>query len=246
MGRESLIQQPVKCPTGIKIRRWPSGRTTLMIQFNYRGVVCRETIKLEATSSNIQFAVRKRGEIINKIERGIFNYADYFPESKRALQFGQVITRKLIKELLDEYLEESKKRHEKSTQSRLIKVCNAHLYPAFGDIAIQDLKPMAIRTWLKTLTAKKKTIQNILMPFRAICKRAITDEYIKDNPFSSIILSDLVSKEASKSDFVVDPFDEQEIQAILTHAEGQIKNLYQFAFFTRLRPSELIGLRDRK
>ena len=41
----------------------------------------------------------------------------------------------------------------------------------------------------------------------------------------------------------MDPFDKQEVKAILdaTHHE-QIKNLFKFAFFTGLRTSELIAL----
>ncbi len=46
----------------------------------------------------------------------------------------------------------------------------------------------------------------------------------------------------SESDYEVDPFDKEEIKAILNAADGQIKNLFQFAFFTGLRTSELIAL----
>jgi len=42
---------------------------------------------------------------------------------------------------------------------------------------------------------------------------------------------------------VVNPFNWQEIEKLLFIAEGQIKNIFQVAFFTGLRPSELIGLR---
>ncbi len=55
-------------------------------------------------------------------------------------------------------------------------------------------------------------------------------------------MSKLVNKETSESDYEVDPFDRKEIQAILEAAEGQIKNFFQFAFFTGLRTSELIAL----
>ena len=33
-------------------------------------------------------------------------------------------------------------------------------------------------------------------------------------------------------------FSRQEIQQLLAHSEGQVRNLIQFAFFTGLRPSE--------
>ena len=64
-----------------------------------------------------------------------------------------------------------------------------------------------------------------------------------NNPLDKIVISKLLSKETSKSSFKVDPFDRGEVKAILeaTHHE-QIKNLFQFAFFTGLRTSELIAL----
>jgi integrase len=45
-----------------------------------------------------------------------------------------------------------------------------------------------------------------------------------------------------QSDYVADPFNTEEIQALLAHAEAQLRPLVQFAFFTGLRPSELIAL----
>ena len=233
----------VKRPPGVMVRQWQSGRTTLRIQFYYKGVLCRETLRLDATPSNIKYAARLRSEIINAIERNTFNYADFFPTSKSALRFGHASTRVAIKELLNEYLSESKRRTEHSAYIRLCRNCHTHLYPYFGDIAIQDLKGMAIRRWIKAQTCKKKTISNILISLRAVVQQALMDEYIDHDPFDKVIISKLVDKEAAKSEFVVDPFDREEIQTILDKAEKQIKNLYQFAFFTGLRPSELMGLR---
>lgn len=236
-------KQQNKCPPGVKIRIWPSGRTTLMLQFYYRGNLCRETLSLEATASNINYAARRRAEIINAIERNTFNYADFFPDSKNVRRFGHAATRILIDKLLDDYLEQKKGQLEKSTYVRLLRNCKTHIRPNFGHIAIQDLKGTTIKSWIKSLTCKKKTMSNILLPLRAIVEQAIVDEYIDRNPFDKVILSKIIKKEANKSDFEVDPFDKKEIEAILSKAEDQIKNLYQFAFFTGLRPSELIGLR---
>ncbi|KTD43020.1 tyrosine-type recombinase/integrase [Legionella parisiensis] len=53
----------------------------------------------------------------------------------------------------------------------------------------------------------------------------------------------MLSKLTSKSNFKIDPFDKNEVKAILdtTHHE-QIRSLVQFAFFTGLRTPELIAL----
>ena len=57
-----------------------------------------------------------------------------------------------------------------------------------------------------------------------------------------IILSKLVGKETSESDYEVNPFDKREIEAILNVAEDQVKNFFKFAFFTGLRTSGLIAI----
>jgi integrase len=66
---------------------------------------------------------------------------------------------------------------------------------------------------------------------------------IARNPLERVVLSKLLNKDTIKSDYNPDPFNKDEINAILTQTEGQVRNLFQFAFFTGLRPSELIALR---
>src|SRR5688572_30937218 len=88
-----------KVATGIAVRQWQNS-TTLRIAFWYKGVECRETLSLPANKTNIQYAQRLRGEIINAIERGTFDYAQFFPQSKRARRFGHVNANPLLGDLL--------------------------------------------------------------------------------------------------------------------------------------------------
>lgn len=243
MGGIRRSSDTPKTPAGVEIRRWRSGKTTLRISFYYRGVQCRETLKLEVTASNIKYAERLRCEILNTIERGTFSYADYFPQSNLARRFGHVKTNITIGELLRDFLDQIKATREHSTYIGYKKVCEAHLIPYFGEVALQDLKPAFIREWIRGLQVTSKTVSNLLIPLRAIIEQALNDEYIKSNPLDKIVISKLLSKQTSKSNFKVDPFDKNEVKAILdaTHHE-QIRNLFQFAFFTGLRTSELIAL----
>jgi integrase len=243
MGGKRRSSDTPKTPAGVEIRNWASGKSTLRIHFYYRGVQCRETLKLDVTPSNIKYADRLRSEIINAIERGTFSYADYFPQSKLARRFGHVKTDVTIGELLRDFLEQIKSTREHSTYIGYRKICEARLIPYFGSVAIQDLKPAFIREWIRGLDVTSKTVSNLISPLRAIVEQALNDESIKSNPLDKIVISKLLSKQTSKSNFKVDPFDRGEVKAILdaTHHE-QIKNLFQFAFFTGLRTSELIAL----
>lgn len=75
--------------------------------------------------------------------------------------------------------------------------------------------------------------------------QALNDGVIERNPLDKLVLSKLINKKTSHSSWEVDPFDQEEIKAILNEAgkiSGQASNLFQFAFFAGLRTSELIAL----
>lgn len=52
----------------------------------------------------------------------------------------------------------------------------------------------------------------------------------------------MVDKKTRSSDWEDDPFNQDEIKAILSEAKDQARNLFQFAFCSGLRTSELIAL----
>jgi integrase len=87
-----------------------------------------------------------------------------------------------------------------------------------------------------------KTVRNILTPLRNMLDQALNDGLITSNPLDRLVLSKLVDKKNRTSDWQVDPFDLDEIKAILTEAKEQARNLFQFAFYGGLRTSELIAL----
>ncbi|HAT2126383.1 TPA: site-specific integrase [Legionella pneumophila] len=243
MGGKRRSGDTPKTASGVIVRKWPSGKTTLRISFYFKGVRCFETLKIEATAANIKYAERLRGEILNAIERGNFSYPDYFPNSKRAHIFGHIQSKITIGELLREFLAEAKSTKEASTYRGYMRVCEGHLLPMFDKVEIQNLQPAMLRKWIRGLHCTTKTVANILTPLRAVIEQALVDQYIKENPLNSIIVDKLLNKETKRSDYKPDPFSVDEIKAILNESEGQVRLLFQFAFFTGLRVSELIGLR---
>jgi len=241
MGRKHAYSSR-RCAPGVEIRDWANGTTTLRLYFFYRGVRCRETLKLTATRSNINYAIRRRGEVLNAIERGSFNYVEFFPDSKRAKLFGIKPCAITVGMLLEDYLQQAKKCFEYSTVRGYESICRSHLLPTFGALRIQDVTPMLLRKWLSDLRLTAKTVGNILIPLRAVIEQALSDELIDRNPLAYIRLGKVLNKKTSKSRHQIDPFNQQEIAAILKAAEGQVKHFFQFAFFSGLRLSELMGL----
>ncbi len=111
-----------------------------------------------------------------------------------------------------------------------------------GKIPIRDLSPVLIRNWITELNLTVKTVRNIITPLRNMLDQALNDGVIERNPLDKLVLSKLINKKTSQSNWEVDPFDQDEIKAILKEATGQARNLFQFAFFAGLRTSELIAL----
>src|SRR5437867_9700621 len=96
MGRGKLATPGVRAPTAQSIE----------IDFYYRGVRCRERLKLAPTPSNQRYASRLRGEIESRIARGDFNYAEFFPDSPRA----RILSRRAgaaikVREVLRKYID---------------------------------------------------------------------------------------------------------------------------------------------
>lgn len=233
-----------KLPRGVTIRKHRNGET-INITFTYKGVKCREPLSnLDVTPKNIKYAERTLGEIHNKIERGTFVYAEYFPRSARLKIFGNAATGKTVKMYLDEYLEICETRNLSPSTIGGYKKCRSalselHIFPA------SELTPAALKTWIQNQKTSLKTIRNQLSFLRSSLDEAITDGVLQINPVSLITASRYRSKETeTEDDYIVDPLTPAEVDALLTSAGNkQWENLFRFAIHTGMRSSELCALR---
>jgi len=233
-------------PRGVTIREHKSVKS-LQIEFTYRGVRCRESLRLEPTTANIRYAEGLRSEIQRKIVSESFKYQDYFPDSPRAALFGHVVRRTtlgdLLKAQLTGYEHAAANGHiSPSTLNGYRKIINGHLLPQFAATEVRLLAPSTVREWVSSLGVTAKTARNVLSVLRSVLDDAVNDELISQNPLDKIALKKLLTMTAKKSEYTVDPFDNLEIEAIVATATGQARNLFQFAFWSGLRTSELIGL----
>jgi integrase len=232
-----------KLPRGVELRKGKKG-DTLRITFHFRGVRCREPLAIEANRDNIRYAANLLGEIENAIAHKSFDYRKYFPNSKRATALGFAMVPDItIGQMLTEYLAIAEKTLSPSTVRGYHEVTKAHLRPKFGNVLVRDLTPSMLRLWLAGLTVTQKRVKNILCPLSNVLQQALTDELIPFNPLDKIVLGKILPKE-NKSKYVVEPFDSNEISLILNACKTiQERALWQFAFATGVRTSELISLR---
>lgn len=226
---------------GIELRKGVQSES-IRIKFMYRGMECRESLKLAHTKQNINYAIRFRGEVLNAIERGTFKYQEFFPNSKNARKFGAVPALVTVGELLREQINIAKRTLSPSTHRGYQQVYDSHLQKQWDKTPLTELTPAALRSWIGTLDCKIKTVRNILTPLRNALEQAVNDDLIEYNPLERVKLKKIMPKEAQKSDFQADPFDMDEITAILGACDGQERNFWKYAFGSGLRTSELIGI----
>jgi integrase len=209
------------------------------ISFQFNGVRCREKIKLPPTKINFEHVVNLRGEILNQIERGTFDYAKYFPESPRAKTLSKIpgfaIT---IEDALERWLKRAKTEVQKSTYIDYEKSVHNHLIPAFGQLTLAQIKKSDVRNWSSRLTCSGKRISNMLTPLRQVLADAFDDEVIPKNPLYGWTIKRKGDKKPRP-----DPFTPEELSRILANADGQIFNLISFWAWTGLRTSEINALK---
>ena len=237
-------------PRGVRIRDNRQSKS-LQITFAFRGVTCREVLRLDPSAANVRFAANLLGEIKSKIAKGTFNYGEYFPDSKRAALFGHVASRKSLGDLLDAYLAGCEKACKlgnlsPATINGYRKIVRAVKKLPLGKIALRDLSPLHIREYITGLDCTAKTARNSLSVLRAALDDAVNDGLIAANPIAGVAVKRILAKTARKSDYEVDPFTAEEKAAIIeSAAEGHHRNLIRFGFFSGLRTSELIALEWR-
>lgn len=241
MDNPIKLVPPKKLPRGIQIRKNKLSES-LQVCFTYQGIQCRETLNIPPTNANINRAMNKLAAIKHDIEFGVFNYVDHFPNSRRAQLFGHTNSKIQMSKLFDSFILRAELEVEASTLRGYKSVIRAHLKPEFGLIQVKDLSPQRIRQWITNLKLTQKSIRNILSPLRVILDRAVNDDLIAENPLDRVKPKELIKINSRESTHKIDPLNPEEISDLLNSADGQIKNLFQFAIFSGLRTSELIAL----
>tara|TARA_R110002110_G_scaffold414951_1_gene646722 strand:+ start:9033 stop:10283 length:1251 start_codon:yes stop_codon:yes gene_type:complete len=242
-----------KIARGVALRTYESGLQVIRITFQYKGIGCRETLKVKPNKTGEKYAINLKAEIENQIERGTFNYLEYFPDSPRASILGLSTSQRTVEEELDVWLNDIKHAHRNSTY-KAYKRAVKQLKPFVGKYKLRHLDAKIIkkmiRYWGQDRGVTLKTIRNYLLPLRAILDDAVSEETITRNPIDQIKVAKLIDKKkiiANGRTYKIDPFDSDEISQILSRIEllygESCRHFFQFGFYQGLRISELFGLK---
>lgn len=215
--------------------------SSIQIDFAYKGIRCRERIRLQPTPANLKRAELHRSAILDAIERGTFDYGTTFPDSPNRLLFAEYKGEGYkLEDWLETWLERQKKHLKSSTYDDYRKIVENTLTPEFGRTNLSDFKRPMLREWCDKQTCGNKRLANVQSVLRIALQDAMSDELIESNPLYGWKYE---RKEAPKPVDDIDPFDADEQAAILAACrDPQHRNLVQFAFWTGLRTSELVAL----
>jgi len=113
------------------------------------------------------------------------------------------------------------------------------LFPLFKHKKVNEITKGEIKEWVdkRLQEISSKRMRNILNILIAILDIAIDYEHISINPAKNIKLP---SNKKRRND--IKPFSEEEVRLLIKSAEGQFKNYLAIAFYTGMRPGEIIAL----
>jgi len=222
-----------------------ASKSSIAVDFYYRGVRCVERVRLPPTKANITYCEKWKSSIEREIAIGTFDYAQHFPDSKKLTLFDLSSSNQipLVKDALDNQIKLAKKTLARSTWVDYKNSSINHLIPVFGELRLNEIKRSTVKGWASGLNVSQKRLNNLLLPLRGVLKEAYADEVIDRDPLYGYTPKPSINYTPSREK-KVDPFTPAELQAICDKLKDQtLINQIIFSAWTGLRPSELIGLK---
>lgn len=212
----------------------------IQLYFRFRNQKCRPTLDLKPTPPNLAHAKRLVADIEERIRQDRFDLAKEFPQYKGLARFGLTPAAAKTFRQYGELWLATKGKLSPSTIDGYRRVLKAHWYAWFGDHFVYDVVPSDVASRMGALPGSRKTHNNVLDPGRQIFELARADGVIKANPCEGIAFLELPDPEP-------DPYEMEEVELILDRIGErwgpEMRDYFEFAFFSGLRPSEQIEMR---
>jgi len=222
----------------------PATKSSIEITFKYQGQRCRERVQKEPTAANLKSASNHRGAILEAIEDGSFNYLATFPNSKKAKNLKST-SNMLIKDWLDQWIEEMKPTLHTSTYTTHKRTINRLLKKEFGELSLDEIRWHHVKDWCREVSVKFNTQKNYISILRTALDEAVEEDLIESNPLFGKRIKNRDKNQQSfkeEDDGDINPFTELERLAIFEQCEGQIGNYITTQIWTGMRPSEARAL----
>lgn len=225
---------------------------SIRVNFTYGGEWCRETLEgpggapLSPTPSNLKYASRLVQSIRQRILAGTFDYAEFFPNSPKATKHAGGDTFGHYADLyVDAKCSKTARELADATKSQYKNELVRWKKRLGADRAMASIR----HSWLvseigKVAFPSARMRNNSLIPLRAVFELWVADDRMhRANPMEGI-------DNATVQKGLPDPLSVDEVEAILAHLKKRhhalIALYFELAFFSGMRPEELIALRWSK
>lgn len=225
----------------------------IYIDFRYRGIRCREQTRLEDTPSN-----RKRAkQILERIEAEItlntFDYAKYFPKSKRVAQFVVHDTLKdhvssavpTLADFSEVWLAENEVTWRFSHKETVDLTLRKYLVATFGETPMDKITRPEILAFRASLVKKPRHNGTIgLSPARINTILMILAQILREGAARYNFISPCIGIKALKRQKTpIEPFSLAEVSLLIETVRPDYKNYLIVRFFTGMRTGEVDGLK---
>lgn len=230
-----MARKPVGLPAGLEIRG-----DTIRIRFSWDGKRRSETLSLPTTKAGIKAATSLRDQVIGLIKHGLLDeakYAELFPGS--VLTGGKEV---LFGEYAQAWL--NAREIEEGTHLNYKSALNLYWMPHLALTRLSAISTMLLRKIIGEIEWSSPGVKrNAMVRLSTILDDAVREGLIGKNP------AELLDTPKRKKE-EPDPFSLDEANAIIaklyetTHWPSAIyAAFFEFAFFTGMRPQEIIALR---
>lgn len=230
-----MARQPLEWPTGVE----PVGQK-IRIRFTWNGKRRCETLQYPQTASGVQAAASLRAQVVQLAKMGVLNddkYAELFPSSSYALKTVMPTFGQYAQVWLDGV------QCTPETRRKYLGILNMYWMPLWAHTPLDQIRPLDCRQAVGGTEWASGMHQNRVVELAgAIFKSAVADELIATNPMRVIRRVDEPQRE-------IDPFTAEERDRIIEHLYS-VKDqrevygaLFEFAFFTGMRMTEILALR---
>ena len=125
------------------------------------------------------------------------------------------------------------------TNKEYLAIYKLRILPHFGDKRLGEILPSDLKRWQSDMVREGLSgarIGNVRLVLSTIFQDALADKLITDNPFATV-------KRIVKEEPEINPLTLDEIELLISKAEGFFKNMLIVAFFTGMRTGEMMALR---
>lgn len=223
-------------------------KNRLLLDFYYREVRCREYLSVQAGKEGRRYAERQAKLLEQQILDGDFEYAEWFPNSKKCRLFNSVADKanKTFSEVADEWKEHVERLHKarelKRTTLRNYMNSLKSINQYFAIYEMQNITKSLVDDYKFELLDKplsKKSINNKLTPLRRIFDYAYEMGYIEHNVMDRVKNFTLELPE-------IEPFNQLEVATILNHLQKnnpKFHAMFIILFHTGMRIGEVLAMK---